>query len=600
MPHLQCTIPQRLRRQATHVPAVDAPTGSINQNCHPSLVAAVLAMPEVTTTAPIDASDASGSRRSARSLVGQRDERAKRWRAWAPDALTIAALAVVAFITRRGGLPTDGLWHDDAWVVLGATKGSLSHLFTVGADHPGFTLLLMAWTRFGGSIESTSYPAFVAGTLGPPALYLVLRCLGFERSISALLGATLVGAHIHIMYSGRVKTYTLDVLIVLGLVVVVAGLANARWRWYTAVAWVTAATVLGCVSGFALVATAAAGIVLLLHPVSDRTVRFVAVGAQAVLQLVLFVATQRTYDTHELEAFWTRTYDAYLDFDVNPVRFGTEFREHLSRVAHVFPGGGGWWATLCVIIALVAVAVVAVTRRSPPNAVRARYLLFVFLIAIVGGILDKLPFGAGQGWGGPLSPGERASMWLIPLIAVGLAFALQRFRRLVVARRWLRISFDAAAYLVAASVLLVALGRDAPSYPFPGSESAVKYVDSELGRHDAVLVIKGGHYQFALESKFGAVLRPRPQEMVGFVPEFTDPRVHLVDFGFDNHVSQHTRDAIRDVDRVFVYSGTGIYLLQFNLGQKPVLRSEGFRERKVLSFGSEKVWIWQRRPEVSR
>src|SRR5215211_2003383 len=191
-------------------------------------------MPEATATTRIEVSDAS-------AIDGQRTRTSGRddgngpgpawWRTWAPDALTVAALAAVAFIARVGGLPTDGLWHDDAWVVFGATKGSLSHLLTVGADHPGFTLFLMAWTRLGGSFESTAYPALIAGTLGPPALYLVLRYLRIARSISALLGATLAAAHIHIMYSGRVKTYTVDVLIVLGLVAAVAGLANTRWRW---------------------------------------------------------------------------------------------------------------------------------------------------------------------------------------------------------------------------------------------------------------------------------------------------------------------------------------------------------------------------------
>ena len=142
-----------------------------------------------------------------------------------------------------------------------------------------------------------------------------------------------------------------------------------------AVAWVTAATVLGLVSGFALLATAAAGIVFLLHPTSDRRVRFLAVGAQATLQLILLLAIHRAYNAHELEVFWARRHDAYLDFDVNPVRFGDELLDHVSRVAHVFPGNSGWWPTLCVIVALLGLAGAALTKRSSASAVRARYLL---------------------------------------------------------------------------------------------------------------------------------------------------------------------------------------------------------------------------------
>src|SRR5215211_55067 len=562
-------------------------------------------MPEATATTRIEVSDASAIDDQRTRTSGRDDGNGLGpawWRSWASDALTAAVLTAVAFIARRGGLPTDGLWHDDAWVVYGATKGSLSHLFTVGADHPGFTLVLMAWTRLGGSFESTAYPALIAGTLGPPALYLVLRYLRIARSISALLGATLAAAHIHIMYSGRVKAYTVDVLIVLGLVAAVAGLANTRWRWRTAVAWVTAATVLGLVSGFALLATAAAGIVFLLHPTSDRRVRFLAVGAQATLQLILLLAIHRAYNAHELEVFWARHYDAYLDFDVNPVRFGDELLDHLSRVAHVFPGNSGWWPTLCVIVALLGLAGAALTKRSSASAVRARYLLIILLVAIVGAVLDKFPFGPARG-GTALLPtnfsrGERASLWLIPLLAVGLAVSLQVLRTLSVDRRWRRVGFDAVLYLIAATVLITAVGHDAPPYALPGSESAVKFVQSELGKDDALLVIQGGHYQFALESDFDASIRARPQESIGFVPEFADPRVHVVEFAFDRpdspRVSGRTRAAIRGVDRVIVYSGSNIFNFKFLFRLEHMLRGEGFRNRAVFNFVAENVWIWER------
>jgi hypothetical protein len=524
------------------------------------------------------------------------------WRSWGPDALIAVTLIVVAFIARRDGLPTDGLWHDDAWVVFAATKGSLSHLFTIGADHPGFTLLLMAWTRLGGTIESTSYPAFIAGTLGPPALYLVLRRLGFARSISVLLGATLAAANIHIMYSGRVKTYTLDVLIVLGLVVAVAGLANITWRWPTAVTWIIAVALLSSLSGFALLATAAAGIVLLLHPASDRRMRVVAVGAGAAVQLLLFTAVQRSYDAHELEVFWSRAYDSYLDFDINPIRFGSELLEHLSRVAHVFPADSGWWPTLCVIVALLGLLAAALTGRLPPGAVRARYLLIVFLVAFLGGLLDKVPFGPARGGDalGPatLSRGERASLWLIPMVAIGLAVGIQTLRRFADDWRSLRVSFDALLYLLAAVVLIAAVGHDAPPYAFLGSRSAVKFVESELGKDDALLVMQGGHYQLALESNLDVSLQARPKESIGFVPEFADPRVHVAKFAFGHPISasmlERTREAINGVHRVIVYSGSHIFTVQFLFAQEAVLRNQGFRKQRTVDFGGEQVWIWER------
>jgi hypothetical protein len=114
----------------------------------------------------------------------------------------------------------------------------------------------------------------------------------------------------------------------------------------------------------------------------------------------------------------------------------------------------------------------------------------------------------------------------------------------------------------------------------------------------ALLVIQGGHYQFALESDFDASIQRRPHESVGFVPAFADPRVHVVEFEFDRpvspRVSRHTRDVIADVDRVVVYSGSHVFTTEFVATQEPVLRSERFRKRATFAFGAEIVWIWEK------
>jgi hypothetical protein len=66
------------------------------------------------------------------------------------------------FLTRRGGLSRDGLWHDDAVTAVGAVKGSLSQLLVTGFDHPGFTAGLRAWDRLVGyDAASFAAPAFV-------------------------------------------------------------------------------------------------------------------------------------------------------------------------------------------------------------------------------------------------------------------------------------------------------------------------------------------------------------------------------------------------------------------------------------------------------
>src|SRR4051794_21470493 len=114
------------------------------------------------------------------------------WLRYGVDLTIAAGLAVVAFLMRRHGVPTDGLWLDDSITGAGLTA-SPSDLLTVSADHLGFTVALMGWRDLtGGSDAALTYLALAAGTLGPALLYLGLRWCGYERSVSALLAAVLV------------------------------------------------------------------------------------------------------------------------------------------------------------------------------------------------------------------------------------------------------------------------------------------------------------------------------------------------------------------------------------------------------------------------
>ena len=83
-------------------------------------------------------------------------------------------------------------------------------------------------------------------------VYLVLRRFGYARSISSLLGAALVASEIHIIYSGRVRSYVIDVLVVLALAAIVPSIARRRWSWRTAVAWLAGAVLVGSLGVFAL------------------------------------------------------------------------------------------------------------------------------------------------------------------------------------------------------------------------------------------------------------------------------------------------------------------------------------------------------------
>ncbi len=523
--------------------------------------------------------------------------RPSRWSPYAPDVLLAALLLVTAFIARRGGLPGDGLWFDDAWVAAGVLRGSFSQVFTVGSGQPGYTGALMAWSWLtSGGSQSLAFPTLIAGTLGPPALYVLLRRLGYARSISVLLGAVLVVGTVHVVYSGRVKTYVFDPLIVIGLVVAVSLLARVRWRWPTAVAWVVGAILVSSFSGFVFVATAVAGVILLVHAQSDRLVRVSAVAVQAVGQLLLFAAMQQTAGRQlaELEANQETLYDAHVTFSWNPLRFGADALEHYRRLAIVFPGGPEALLTACALVALAGLLVAAFTKRQ---SVAARYLLLILFVAFVGGVAGRFPFG-------PKSPddvstlftrGERATLWLLPGIAVGLAMALQLLRGRTVSRPPLRLGFDIVACVLAVTVVATAL-HHSRGYPFPGSKSAAEFVESEIRQNDAVLLSPISVFSYAVESKSAVSIVGRPETVNSFIPSFADPRVHPTGLISDARGTPgQIRSWVDGADRVFFYD------ILPGFGQRQVdaiedaLRAAGFQRVRVERFGAPQVVVWKHR-----
>jgi hypothetical protein len=386
-----------------------------------------------------------------------------------------------------------------------------------------------------------------------------------------------------------VKTYAFDVLVVLGLAVLVPVLARYRWQWYAGAAWFAGAIVLGSLSAFALLATAVAGIILVLHAREDRTVRLVAVGAQLTAAVAIVTTMQRTYNPDVIATYWEKELDGFPVFSLNPFRMAAEVVRHLTRVATVFPGGSPLWAALSAVAAGVGLLWLARTGR---HAVRARFLLAVVLVAFAGGVLHKIPFGPIPD---PPAMGGRVTLWLVPVVAIGLAGALQLAHGLTDGRSALRISFNVIAYALAIAVVIAALARDTRPYPFPGSKSATEFIESGLGKHDAVFVVPGGRYSFALETKLGLRLRPQPERNIGFAPRATDPRLIFFDSLFKlNAVIDQIRRGATGADRVFIHAvahanpGRWLFTLEF------LRRSLGFEASQTVTFDSTRVVVWRR------
>ena len=512
------------------------------------------------------------------------------------DALVVVGLLIGAFVARRSVLPHDGLFGDDAWQAFGAANASLSNFLTVGFSAPGFTAALTVWHRLFGAPEHMADLAFAAGVVSPAVLYVALRRFGYLWSTSLVLGAALGAEHLNVVYSGRVKSYVVDALIVLGFAALCPRLARVHFGWRAASLWIVGAFVVGSFSPFALIAAGVAGVFLCLHPVGDRAMRTFAVVVQAALYLVLTLALRRTYNVQALEHWWKTKYDGFIGFDVQPVALVSRIVVHVRRVAAVFSGGPVWWATLILIVALLALAADALVRRRSSRALRAQYLLLLVLAAVVASVARGLPLG-------PTSAGARLSLWLVPVFAIGIADALDRLRTALPHDRVFSIAFDVAAVIVAVA-LLASASNGGPAYPLSGSRSATEFVEGALGTNDVVFIENdGGMYPYAIASHLHVVVRPHPQGKVAFQPEIRDGRFHYLAFSGDLG-NKLLLVAGSDTDIARILGRTGRIFLYVEalaaLGPRgriafgTLLHRFRFTLHSDHRFGHAHVFIWQR------
>ncbi len=493
-------------------------------------------------------------------------------------------LFIVALLL-RWHFPPDGLFYDDAWQAFGAVEGSFRQLFTVGQTQPGFGLELMVWSRvFGSGASSMVVPAMIAGALGPPALYLVLRKFGYAVSVSLLLGAALTVCETAILYSGHVKSYTSDVLFILLLCVLLPWLARKRWTAAIAVAWFAGSIAIASFSSFTLLASIAAGAVLVFHAQGDRKIRISAVGAQAVALLGLFAAEDRTHNAESLEDSFKGS-ASYIQFHLNPVTFGSEIFKHLVRVTDIFPGGPRWVSVACMVAAVVGLAAMA---RRGSMALVGRFLVLMVLLAMAGALASRVPFG-------PTPSSARVTLWLAPVVAFGLAVVLQRvYRAAAAGGNATRLAFDAVAFVLSALLLVSAIGVQRRYHA--GAALATKQAMAEAGPQDLIIIARSAMYTFALEAETPVQLRPTPALIIGFKPTFEDDRLHPVD-KLSSAAKRDLVSALKKANRAYVVDSTvdPAGYKQYRADLAALVASQGFKQQKGQTrVGTGRVTVWLR------
>lgn len=463
------------------------------------------------------------------------------------DIIVAIALTVPALVIRRFHLPRDGIGGDDGWVVAGA-KGELVDVFRAGLTHPGFTGFVKAWLEFvSDSPETTTLPLFAVSLVTPALAYLGLRRVGLGRPASLVAGAVMAVAPAHVSFSGRVKPYVIEAFVVLVIGLLLPRLARIDWSWRTVAVWVPATVIASTFSSFILVSSAVAMLLLTAWSGRDRAVRLTALVTQGALQLALFLATRTTHDPDAFATWWADPpSDGKVELYLNPIDQIQEVGDHFRHLGAAAVGGGAFPAVALVLISLVGLAT---WTRKHPQAPMAQFFGLLVVVAFIGGVSQKMPFGARLE-----AKGTRASIWLIPSLVVGLAMAVETVTG-AVRRRSSSVPVLGLSVVAGVAVILAGMGQrpnEGDTNPARiGMRSANELVQELAGPDDVIVPNIFAWFSLAAEPGIDVEIRRDDSQLMGFFPFPATDRVWLAyrGTGWDGSV-EHLEEVIDGAGRV--------------------------------------------------
>lgn len=385
--------------------------------------------------------------------------------------IVVAVLVVAgAAWLRHRPLGPPSLWTDDAWPAL-VVKVPWTGIAKIGLTAPGFVAGLKVWLHFTGFSETKAQSmAFVFGIAAPALMWILCVTRRLGRPAALVATALLLTSPAHIVFSTRVKQYTLDSVMVIALLWLTwRGLERPddTRRWVllavgAAVATATSSGVLPVIVG----AFCAAMLAIRRVEKAVRRHALEAGAAYGVFAVAWWVIVLRPRLGSSLHDYWQPFYVSTS----NAGGLVGGLRVTAVRLAQGF-GDLPAWVTVVIVVA--SAVVVLRTRRE-----LAVMLLVPLLVAFVLAIFQLAPLGSG-----------RTDIYLYPTFAllVGVAVSEISFRR------------SYGTYIgIALVIASLCLARAPIAYPQEDMKRAVGYLAAEARPADTVMVYPGGRYAFAL------------------------------------------------------------------------------------------------------
>ncbi|MDQ6905953.1 MAG: glycosyltransferase family 39 protein [Chloroflexota bacterium] len=168
-----------------------------------------------------------------------------RWRNEAIPLLLLALLTLLGGLMRRYHLGQQGLWFDEADLVMRARQplpDLLRNVINPGENGPLYTFGMACWIKVIGTSEvAVRLPSAIAGTLAIPALYGLGRMLRGPRLAVIAAALLTISPYAH-WYAQDAKMYSLLVLLTIvatWLLLIAIRRGGAAWVAYGVVAAIT-------------------------------------------------------------------------------------------------------------------------------------------------------------------------------------------------------------------------------------------------------------------------------------------------------------------------------------------------------------------------
>ena len=450
-----------------------------------------------------------------------------RWHRVGPYLL-IAATMVAALIRRANGFTSHSLFFDDAWAALPSHVGAGTAL-QMSVSTPLWTLIERWWILLNPHSTSWSQvPPYVCGALASVLVFPLLRRFGASRWAAAIGTSLLAVSPMITAYSTRVKPYTAEMLLAIGLFFL-ADRAR-RDRSIRSVAIFSLAGVASFAVSFALLSTVAAlWLVMAWQVRRDATARLRVLSGGAITA-VLLGAVAAPYVINRPPSLgdnWVNRgymfgYDSLHRFVHNVIQIFAGFTHAFINYGFSsrFAAGVNYPAVWVVaIVTLIITAIVVWRVRFLDLALREAMapVAWVVPVSFLAAVVDAFPFGDG-----------RTDIVFYPALIVILVLVLDdRVRRVVAARGWSWRRVSAVVALVAVLAGVDVFWRSPALYPKIDVRNLYAMILKQWKPGDVIVVPAFVTYTWADEglTPFHVVIGDAKQWPQGFRVVSDDPRV---------------------------------------------------------------------------